>query len=276
MKKGITGIAYAMAHYDKQAGTLTYDAPRYLPSAVAGGREYSANPRGDSQKVYADSIAVYGDTINDGYDLDLTLLSTFDNQFREDLLNEVDDGNGIAEYANVTEFPYMAIIIHEDTSDGVGLTSVYYYCQASGRPSDSGKTAEQGNFDFEFPQYPVVASPRPTDRLVRYQIPGTEHLQEVPEPSNVVTPDVIFSRSNLTMTVGDHVTIPVKVTPTSEYSSVTTSATGVDKVDASYISSDHTVHIAATGAGTSVVTASITVDGTTYSDSCKVTIEAEA
>lgn len=276
MKKGITGIAYAMAHYDKQAGTLTYDAPRYLPSAVAGGREYSANPRGDSQKVYADSIAVYGDTINDGYDLDLTLLSTFDNQFREDLLNEVDDGNGIAEYANVTEFPYMAIIIHEDTSDGVGLTSVYYYCQASGRPSDSGKTAEQGNFDFEFPQYPVVASPRPTDRLVRYQIPGTEHLQEVPEPSDVVTPDVILSRSNLTMTVGDHVTIPVKVTPTSEYSSVTTSATGVDKVDASYISSDHTVHIAATGAGTSVVTASITVDGTTYSDSCKVTIEAEA
>lgn len=276
MKKGITGIAYAMAHYDKQAGTLTYDAPRYLPSAVAGGREYSANPRGDSQKVYADSIAVYGDTINDGYDLDLTLLSTFDNQFREDLLNEVDDGNGIAEYANVTEFPYMAIIIHEDTSDGVGLTSVYYYCQASGRPSDSGKTAEQGNFDFEFPQYPVVASPRPTDRLVRYQIPGTEHLQEVPEPSNVVTPDVILSRSNLTMTVGDHLTIPVKVTPTSEYSSVTTSATGVDKVDASYISSDHTVHIAATGAGTSVVTASITVDGTTYSDSCKVTIEAEA
>lgn len=275
MKKGITGIAYAMAHYDKQAGTLTYDAPRYLPSAVAGGREYSANPRGDSQKVYADSIAVYGDTINDGYDLDLTLLSTFDNQFREDLLNEVDDGNGIAEYANVTEFPCMAIIIHEDTSDGVGLTSVYYYCQASGRPSDSGKTAEQGNFDFEFPQYPVVASPRPTDRLVRYQIPGTEHLQEVPEPSNVVTPDVILSRSNLTMTVGDHVTIPVKVTPTSQYSSVTTSATGAGKVDASYISSDHTVHIAATGAGTSVVTASITVDGTTYSDSCKVTIEAE-
>lgn len=276
MKKGITGIAYAMAHYDKQAGTLTYDAPRYLPSAVAGGREYSAAPRGDSQKVYADSIAVYGDTINDGYDLGLTLLSTFDNQFREDLLNEVDDGNGIAEYANVTEFPYMAIIIHEDTSDGVGLTSVYYYCQASGRPSDSGKTAEQGNFDFEFPQYPIVASPRPTDRLVRYQIPGTEHLQEVPEPSNAVTPDVILSRSNLTMTVGDHVTIPVKVTPTSEYSSVTTSATGVDKVDASYISSDHAVHIAATGAGTSVVTASITVDGTTYSDSCKVTIEAEA
>lgn len=275
MKKGITGIAYAMAHYDKQAGTLTYDAPRYLPSAVAGGREYSADPRGDSQKVYADSIAVYGDTINDGYDLGLTLLSTFDNQFREDLLNEVDDGNGIAEYANVTEFPYMAIIIHEDTSDGVGLTSVYYYCQASGRPSDSGKTAEQGNFDFEFPQYPIVASPRPTDRLVRYQIPGTEHLQEVPEPSNAVPPDVILSRSNLTMTVGDHVTIPVKVTPTSEYSSVTTSATGVDKVDASYISSDHTVHIAARAAGTSVVTASITVDGTTYSDTCKVTIEAE-
>jgi phi13 family phage major tail protein len=275
MKKGITGIAYAMAHYDKQAGTLTYDAPRYLPSAVAGGREYSANPRGDSQKVYADSIAVYGDTINDGYDLDVTLLSTFDNQFREDLLNEVDDGNGIAEYANVTEFPYMAIIIHEETSDGVGLTSVYYYCQASGRPSDSGKTAEQGNFDFEFPQYPIVASPRPTDRLVRYQIPGTEHLQEVPEPSNVVTPDVILSRSNLTMTVGDHVTIPIKVTPTSEYSSVTTSATGADKVDASYISSDHTVHIAARAAGTSVVTASITVDGTTYSDSCKVTVEAE-
>lgn len=274
MKKGITGIAYAMAHYDKQAGTLTYDAPRYLPSAVAGGREYSADPRGDSQKVYADSIAVYGDTINDGYDLGLTLLSTFDNQFREDLLNEVDDGNGIAEYANVTEFPYMAIIIHEDTSDGVGLTSVYYYCQASGRPSDSGKTAEQGNFDFEFPQYPIVASPRPTDRLVRYQIPGTEHLAEIPEPGSTVTPDVVFSRSNITMTVGDDIVVPITVTPASEYSSVNVSATGTDKVNASYIVSDHTVHIAGANAGTSVVTASITVDGVTCSDTCKVTVEA--
>ena len=269
MKKGITAIAYAKAHYNKQAGTLSYDTPRYLPSAVAGGREYSATPRGDSQKIYADSVAVYGDTINDGYDLDLTLLSTFDNQFRADLLNEVVDDSGIAEYANVTEFPYIAIIISEDTSDGVGLTSIYYYCQAAGRPSDSGKTAESGNFDFEFPQYPIVASARPTDRLVRYQIPGKEQLTTIPEPTGIQAVSVDLDKHKLNMTTtGGTAALTATVVPENAEVTWTTGSSSVATVSGGVITPE--------GAGNTIITASITVDGVTYTDTCTVIVTAPA
>lgn len=182
MKKGITAVGYAPVIFGEDNGSITYGNIKYLLSNVAGGREYSAEPRGDSQKIYADSVAVYGDVVNDGYDINLTLLSAFDEGVNADWLNEKKDEKGTAEYADGEEFPYFALIIHEDTSDGVGLITVYHYCQASGRPSDSGKTGEGNTFDYEFPEYPIISSPRPTDMLVRYKISGKGHLTAIPEP----------------------------------------------------------------------------------------------
>lgn len=266
LKKGITNVGYAPASYNAQSGTLSYGDVRYLTSDVAGGREYSADPRGDSQKIYADSIAVYGDTVNDGYDINLTLLSIFDEQFREDWLNEVKDDNGVAEYANTEEFPYFALIITEDTADGVGLTSIYYYCQASGRPSDSGKTAQGGSFDYEFPQYPLVASPRPTDKLVRYQIHGKEKLDSIPEPSGALTPMIELNLHRVMITTSGSATLTAEVVPddatvtwTSGNSEVATVSDGI---------------ITPAGAGNTVITASITTDGVTYTDTCTVIVQA--
>lgn len=102
----------------------------------------------------------------------------------------------------------------------------------------------------------------------------TTPAMEFYESQATVEPDVVFSRSNITMTVGDNVVVPISVVPTSEYSSVTITATGTDKVNASYLVDDHAVRISATNAGTSVVTASITVDGATYRDTCTITVEA--
>ena len=265
LKGSITNVAYAPATYNAQAGTLTYGDVRYLVSDVAGGREYSADPRGESQKIYADGIAVYGETVNDGYDLNVTLLSIFDEQFREDWLNEVKDDNGIAEYANAEEYPYHALIIHEDTPDGVGLISVYYYCQASNRPSDSGKTSEGGAFEHEFPQYPLVASPRPTDKLVRYQIHGKEKLTSIPEPTGIAAAGVELDRHKITIADGNSATLVATAVPegtavtwTSASNSVATVSDGV---------------VTAEGAGNTIITASVTVDGVTYTDTCTVIVE---
>ena len=266
LKKGITAVAYARANYNEATGTLGYGAVRYLNSDVAGGREYSADPRGDSQKIYADSKAVYGDTVNDGYDIKLTLLSTFDEEFRGDWLNEVSDDMGIAEYANAEEFPYHALIIHEDTPDGVGLISVYYYCQASGRPSDSGKTAEGGNFGFEFPQYPIVSSPRPTDKLVRYQIHGKDKLTEIPTPTGTTSAKIEFSLHKIMLTEDGTSTIPAITIPAGTTITWTTGDNSVATVSDGVVT--------AVGAGNTIITGSITVDGVTYTDTCTVIVTA--
>lgn len=188
MKKGITGLAFAMATLSvddtTQETTVSYGAVQNLVTSTSGGREYSLSPRGDSQDVYADSVKVYGDSVNDGYDIDLTILSMLDNVVRKAWLNMKEKANGIAEYADGEEYPYFALIIYEDTSDGAGQTSVYYWCQASGRPEDDGKTAEGGNFDWAFPSIPIAATPRPTDKLVRMIMTGQTKLTAVPEPAD--------------------------------------------------------------------------------------------
>ncbi|MBR1724782.1 MAG: hypothetical protein IJ723_07185 [Ruminococcus sp.] len=266
MKKGITAVGYASAKYTEETNTLSYGAVRYLNSKVAGGREYSANPRGDSQKIYADSRAIYGDTVNDGYDILLTLLSSFDEQFREEWLNEKRDDDGIAEYATAEELPYHALIIHEDTPDGVGLISVYYYCQASGRPSDSGKTAEGGNFNFEFPQYPIIASPRPTDMLVRYQIHGKEKLTEIPTPTGKISAKIEFSLHKIMLTEDGTATISATALPEGTTITWTTADSSVATVSGGVVT--------AVGAGNTIITGSITVDGVTYTDTCTVIVTA--
>lgn len=182
MKKGLTAVGYALANVDVETSSVTYGEIKYLPTAQAGGREYSATARGESQKIYADSVAVYGDVVNDGYDISLTLLAVMDD-VNADWLNERKDSKGISEYADGEEYPYFALILSEKTTDGTGKTTIYYFCQCSGRPEQSGKTSEGGTFDFAFPQYPITATPRITDNLVKYEISGNAKLTELPEPA---------------------------------------------------------------------------------------------
>lgn len=186
MKKGILHIGYAMI-VDSEGDSIdeNYEDIKWLPSLKAGGREWSADPRGDTNDIYADSIKVYADSVNDGYDIKLTLLAVTDD-VDGDWLGEKKVKDGIAEYANGEEYPYFALIIVEDTADGEGKTTIFPRCQAAGRPSDNGKTKEGGSFDFEFPEYSITASPRIKDRLVRYRKNGKSYTYtELPEPEEV-------------------------------------------------------------------------------------------
>lgn len=267
MKKGITGLAFALATLTTDAQgnqSITYGPIENLVTTTSGGREYSLDPRGDSQSVYADSVKVYGDTINDGYDLNVTLLSVLDRVVQTKWLKMQQTEDGIAEFANVGEMPYFALIIYEDTSDGVGQTSVYYWCQASGRPSDAGKTAEGGNFDWAFPAIPLAATPRPTDKLVRLLIDGKTRLVTLPEAAHQA--GVELAEHKIALKVDDEYTLSALTYPanatitwTSGSSSVATVADGV---------------ITAEGTGNTIITASITDSGVTYTDTCTVVVSA--
>lgn len=184
LKKGITGVAFAMATLGEDGKSVTYGEVVDLVTTSSGGRSYSCDPRGESQAIYADSVKVYGDSVNDGYDITLTLLSALDGVVNTAWLNEKKKKNGIAEYATSEENPYFALIIYENTTDGVGLTTLFPWVQATGRPSDGGNTEEGGTFDFAFPEYPLEATPRPSDMLVRFKLNGKEKQTSVPEPED--------------------------------------------------------------------------------------------
>ena len=267
MKKGITGLAFAIATLNTDAQgnqTITYGPIENLVTTTSGGREYSLDPRGDSQSVYADSVKVYGDTVNDGYDLSVTLLSVLDRVVQKKWLQMQQTDNGIAEYANVGEMPYFALIIYEDTSDGVGQTSVYYWCQASGRPSDAGKTAEGGNFDWAFPQIPLAATPRPTDKLVRLLIDGKTRLTTLPEATHQA--GIELASHKLSLVEDDEYTLTALTYPAGATVTWSEGSSSVATVDAGVVT--------AVGAGNTIITASITDSGVTYTDTCTVVVTA--
>lgn len=267
MKKGITGLAFAIATLNTDAQgnqTVTYGPIENLVTTTSGGREYSLDPRGDSQSVYADSVKVYGDTVNDGYDLSVTLLSVLDRVVQKKWLQMQQTENGIAEYANVGEMPYFALIIYEDTSDGVGQTSIYYWCQASGRPSDAGKTAEGGNFDWAFPQIPLAATPRPTDKLVRLLINGKTRLATLPEATHQA--GIELASHKLSLVEDDEYTLTALTYPAGATVTWSEGSSSVATVDAGVVT--------AVGAGNTIITASITDSGVIYTDTCTVVVTA--
>lgn len=268
MKKGILGLTYwkATANTDPVTGavTVTYGAAKQLKTLTSGGREYSLEPRGDSQSVYADSVKVYGDVLNDGYDLDLTTLSLLDGQIQKDWLQYEDTEDGLAEYANVPEMPYFGLAIYEETSDGEGLTTFFPWVQASGRPSDAGKTAEGGQFDWAFPTIPLAATPRPSDKLVRLLIKGKTRLTEV--PGGEQTPGIELSEHLINLKVDDEFTLTALTVPAN--------ATVVWSEGSSSVATVSGGVVTAEGAGNTIITASITDSGVTYTDTCTVVVTA--
>lgn len=183
LKKGLIACGYAMLTESEETGAITYADVIWLPSIVAGSREYSAEPRGEMTSVYADSRIVHADNDNDGYDITLTLLNICDN-VETDWLNHVAKSNGMAEYADSGEFSRFALILVENTTDGVGKTTIFYDCRCSKRPSLSGKTKEGSGFEYAFAEYALVSSPRPTDALVKFVVDGKTKVTSVTEPTD--------------------------------------------------------------------------------------------
>lgn len=181
MKVSIAKVGYATITDGDTADT--YGTIKWLESEKAGGREYTADPRGELAEIYADGKTVITCDTNDGYDIKLTLIDIIDDISKDWLGRTVDKNGNVAEYGNVTQYPRFALILSEKTSDGAGKLSTYYNVQISKRPSKAGKTSE-GKLEGQYSEYQLVARPREADTLVCYEQAGNTLPTAVPEPTS--------------------------------------------------------------------------------------------
>lgn len=173
----ISRIAYAMITATNQdTGEDTYGPIKLLPH-IAGGREYSAEPQGDTYSVWGDGIEVYAENNNAGYEISLTTIAVTDD-VEEDWYGNTVVSDGVAEFANGNKAREFALFILEDTTDGIGKVTFFGKCHVTGRPTKAGKTKEDGAIDPQFPQHTIAARPRWNDGFVCKEIktntiPGT-------------------------------------------------------------------------------------------------------
>jgi len=163
IKYGISQCYYAVAT-DNGTGTLTYGTVKPLKGAVS----ISAEAQGESNTFYADNIAYFTSTANNGYqgDLELALLP---DDFRQDVLGEELATNGIyVEKANVPTVEFALLFQFE--GDQSATRHCLYRCVAS-RPSVSGSTKEEG-IEPQTETITITAMPRINDEVVKSRCPS--------------------------------------------------------------------------------------------------------
>lgn len=189
MKTGIVRCGYAPLTIAASGG-VSWGTPIYFPDAEAGTREYSADPKGDVHSVWANSVLVYLGNKNSGYDISLTLIDYIDDiakSWYNDVSAKMGSKSGIAESGEAMERPHFALILSEETTDGIGKTTVFFNCCAGKKPSKAGKTTEDGDWDDQFPEYSIVSSvvtdPESDKKWVKMELPGTEKLTSISFPT---------------------------------------------------------------------------------------------
>lgn len=123
--------------------------------------------QGDTNTFYADNIAYYTSSANNGYqgDLEVALLP---DSFRSDVLGETVDTNGLyAEYSNAATVEFALLFQFE--GDDKAARHCLYRCTAS-RPSVSGNTKEE-SIEPQTESITITAMPRINDELVKSKCP---------------------------------------------------------------------------------------------------------
>lgn len=93
-------------------------------------------------------------------------------------------------------------------------------------------------------------------------------IYDIPPQDAPIIPDITLDRANVTLTVGEKLQLNATTVPGGQAVSWSSSASGKASVSGG--------EITAVDAGTAVITASMTYDGTTYTDTCNVTVVAAA
>lgn len=93
-------------------------------------------------------------------------------------------------------------------------------------------------------------------------------IYDIPAETPVVVPDLTLDRANLFLTEGETATLVATTVPAGQVVTWSASDSG------EYASVDENGVVTAVAAGTATITASMTYDGTTYTDTCNVTVTA--
>ena len=133
VKFGLKNVYYAPLTVGEE-GEITFGTPVRIPGAV----NLSLQAQGDESKFYADDIAYYVTTANDGYSGDLEV-ALIPDSFRKDVLKETEDETDKVLMENATAEPAPFALLFEFAGDVKAVRHVLYNCSAS-RPNVGSST----------------------------------------------------------------------------------------------------------------------------------------
>ena len=125
VKFGLKNVHYALLTVSED-GAVSFSTPVPIPGAVS----MSLSPQGETETFYADDIAYYVSTANNGYqgDLEIALLP---DSFRTDVLREVEDETDHVLVEKSTAEPQPFALLYQFTGDQQASLRVLYNCAAA-------------------------------------------------------------------------------------------------------------------------------------------------
>ena len=136
VKFGLKNVHYALLQ-EGEDGAVTFAAPVRIPGAV----NLSMEAQGDTSTFYADNLAYYVTSANDGYSGDLEI-AVIPDSFRKDVLMEIEDETDKILVESVTAEPRHFALLFEFNGDQKAVRHVLYNCAAT-RPGLTGATTNK-------------------------------------------------------------------------------------------------------------------------------------
>ena len=164
VKFGLSNVYYSVITETQTAGGVTeisYGVPTRLP----GGVSISLQAQGDQVLFPADDITYWASYANNGYQGSLEVARITDD-FREDVLNETSDTNGVL-LENSNNQPKAFALMFEFQGDSQHTRHVLYNCVCS-RPDVAGETiGGDKTLEPQTETLNLTVSPRVTDGIVK-------------------------------------------------------------------------------------------------------------
>lgn len=157
IKFGLKNVHYALII--DTLGVITYGTPKRLP----GGVSLTLNPKGEKSEFYADDMAYFVQTANQGYEgtLEIALIT---DEFRVDVLGDTADKNGVLfESSEAISAPIA--LLYEFSGDKKATRHVNYNVIVA-RPSVEGAT-KTATIEPKTETLNITASPASDSRYVK-------------------------------------------------------------------------------------------------------------
>lgn len=252
--------------------TTTYGAGIPWPGSVSLDLSNNAS----QEDFYADDGVYYVTSSASNYEGDFESASV-PRAFKKAIYGDVEDTNGALIEVKNAVTKYFAFG-YETSGDIGGQRTIFYKCSAT-RPSAGGATLEDGT-EVQTETVTIKAIARADSveiggeernliqaTLVKGQTGYDSFFAAPYVPAGVIVTPSVTLPGSAEVTEGEEIQLTVQTVPAGAEVTWTSSAEGKATVDEYGV-------VSGVEAGSANITASITVDNVTYSDTCAVTVNA--